>query len=172
MSESNQQEVLVSNEKNVSNYTEGMRFGYGVLVVLLCVAALCMAGASVISCDDILVRNANLCEFSAFGVVPLIMPILLAAVHFSHMHKSTKELLYTLMLALTSVCHAHAVRASYNWLIEVCDGRVEYHYGLYVLPMILFGIFLACYLYERINFKGIIEYCTELVESENYEKEN
>ena len=149
-----------------------MRFGYGTLVVLMCFAALCTAGASVMSCDGILVRNVNLCEFSALGVIPLITPILLAAVFFSHMRKSTKELLYTLMLAVTSVCHAQAVRASYNWLIEVCDGRISYHYGLYVLPMILFGIFLACYLYERISFKGIVEYCTELVESENQEKEN
>ncbi len=172
MSESNQKEPRASEEKNVSRYTERMRFGYGVLVVLLCIAALCTSGASVISCDDILVRNTNLAEFSALGVIPLITPILLAAVFFSHMQKAAKELTYTVMLAVTSVCHAHAVRGSYNWLIDVCDGRVRYHYGLYLVPMILLGLFIICYLYGHVSFKNIVEYCTDLVESENQEKEN
>lgn len=81
------------------------------------------------------VRGINLMTFSAWGVVPLIMPLIVISAVWMCRKILFCEWVTVLSFAVNSVCYVHGCNAARSWLQTIGDSLLTFHPALILLPI-------------------------------------
>lgn len=84
----------------------------------------------------LIVRGYNLMEFSAWGVLPAVVPLLTPAILLIHQSKATQEIELILLIVGNAVSYVHGFIAAREWLAHVGDSMITYHFGVMIFPLV------------------------------------
>ena len=82
----------------------------------------------------LIIRGFNLMEFSAWGVIPMIAPLLVPVILLGHQSKVAQEIELILLNIGNAVTYVLGFNASRMWLTEVGDSMITYYPGMMVFP--------------------------------------
>ena len=122
---------------------------YKTIMKLLCAAAFVLAVLPLTSVEagngetcTLIIHGYNLMEFSPWGVVPLMAPILVLLILFGKQSKSAKEAELLLLLVASVVCYVHSFQLSTEWLRSVGTSIVTRYLTIGVHPMSIIGVIM------------------------------
>ncbi len=84
-----------------------------------------------------IIRGFNLMEFCAWGVVPMIAPLLISVILFGHQSKAAQEIKLITLLVGNTVAYVHGFNATRAWISEIGGRITAYHPGMIILPIAL-----------------------------------
>lgn len=115
---------------------------FKVMAIICCVAALklCILPIMSIHFEDgesctMIIRGYNLTEFSAWGVVPMLVVFFIPILLSFDLKVSTEEIVLLLLFTGDMVCYVHSLNAVKVWLIDIGASLISYHAGLILYPM-------------------------------------
>lgn len=118
-----------------------MRWLFKLNFYLLCLTILTLSYLPVMSSYisdgeswDAIIRGFHLLHFSAWGIVPLLAPLLLPIILFGHQSAIGKEISLTLLLIGNSVCYVHAFNKAKEWLLALEGSFLTNHLGAVLFP--------------------------------------
>lgn len=85
----------------------------------------------------LIIRGFNIMEFSAWGVIPMIAPLLIPVILLGHQSKAAQELELILLVVGNAVIYVHGVNAAIVWLTEVGNSMITYYLGMMIFPFAL-----------------------------------
>lgn len=83
----------------------------------------------------LLVRGYNLMEFSAWGCVPLLAPLLIPVVVLGGQTLAVQETELLLLPVGNMVCYVHSLNAARTWLNSLGGSLITYHLGIFLIPV-------------------------------------
>ena len=126
----------------------------GVAVFALCalplISAYCGGGESC----TLVIRGYNLMEFSGWGAVPMLAPLLVPAILFGNQPKAAREAELVLLFLADVVCYAHSLSAARIWLETVGDSAISVHPGMILCPLGFAGLLAAAKGVDLIAARG------------------
>lgn len=81
------------------------------------------------------IRGYNLLEFSAFGIVVLIAPVLVPIILYRCQSKAAKELELMVLLLGNSICYTHSGHNVWRWLNEIGVTFIEVKAAMVLYPI-------------------------------------
>ena len=90
-------------------------------------------------------RVINLAEFSAWGTVTVLSPIILAAIYYAELDRNAKTLSLIGIYMFSSVAYVEAVKRAHEWLDQVCTGFVEKYPAMILYPLVIFCVSVLIY---------------------------
>lgn len=112
-----------------------------IAVTLLCTLPLMSVRIETGEIGTLVVRGYNLMEFSAWGCIPIIAPLLIILLHLCR-SKAIREAGVLLLLAGNAICYVHSFNAAKTWLTEISGSGIVYHPGAMLYPLAL-GLLLV-----------------------------
>ena len=133
-----------------------MKRTYKTILILACIAATVICVLPVMSVHlvggescTLYVKGYNLMEFSAWGVIPLLAPLLLLMVLFGNRTREAKERIVLLLLTGNIVCYAHGFNAARTWLTSLDESLITYYPGMLLIPFTFVMVLLFLKFCER-----------------------
>lgn len=87
---------------------------------------------------DMVIKGYNLVEFSPWGGVVLLAPLVLLGLMLSKLKSSVKTIGLLGLLLLNSVALCGATSAAYSWITNIATGFVKPHMGHLIYALLLF----------------------------------
>ena len=81
-------------------------------------------------------------EFSPWGVIPLMAPLLVLLILFGKQSKSAKEAELLLLFVASVVCYIHSFHLATEWLRSISTTIVTRHLSVGVHPMCVVSVIL------------------------------
>lgn len=126
-----------------------MKKWYKAIMALVCVGVFALAILPIVSVDivggesgTVIVRGYNLMEFSPWGVIPLMTPILVFFILFGNQSQAMKEAEILLLFAGSMVCYVHSFHLSVEWLRSVGTSMITRHIGMTLYPSALIALLM------------------------------
>ena len=92
-----------------------MKKWYKTIITLACVGVFVLAALPIMSVEIVggesytaIVRGYNLMEFSPWGVIPLMTPLLIFLIVFGKQSRAVKEAELLLLLVISMICYVHS----------------------------------------------------------------
>ena len=82
------------------------------------------------------IRGYNLLEFSTFGIVILIAPMLVLTILYGCQSKAAKELELVVLLLGNNVCYIHSIHNAWRWLNEIGAALIEVKTAMLLYPIV------------------------------------
>ena len=120
-----------------------------VILILLCFFPILSTKIITVEAYTSVIRIYNLLEFSAFGIVVLIAPVLVSVITSGCQSEPMKELLLELLLLVNSICYTHSVHKAWNWLSEISDSMIRIKATLVLYPVVFVFLCLATIIKTR-----------------------
>lgn len=93
---------------------------------------------------DLVVNGYNLVEFSPWGGIVLLAPLLLLGLMLSKLRNTTKTIGLIVLFALNGVALCASTSAAYKWMCDVSTGFVE-PYMYHVIYALLLFVAMICF---------------------------
>ena len=121
-------------------------FKYLLIIASIAASAMCVLPLMSVysggteSCT-LIVRGFNLMEFSAWGVIPLIAPLVITIIVLGRQTRIVKETEILILFMVNTVSYVHSFNAAKAWLYDVGDSFVTCYPWAMLLPL---GFVLIC----------------------------
>ena len=91
---------------------------------------------------NVIVKGYNLVEFSSWGSVVLLVPLLLIGLMLGKLHPAVNTIGVLGLLLLNGVALSESVTAAHTWIAGVATGLVETHghHWMYVLLLLVSAV--------------------------------
>ena len=96
---------------------------------------------------DITTSGFGLTEFSVWGVILLIVPVLVLGIMYSNLGNKVKTVMILCIYLLSQISFYFAVSIGMDWLREISTEYVRPQIFLLIHPIMLFASLLAFYLH-------------------------
>ena len=106
-----------------------------VLSIALCFFPVLSAEITTGEAYTSVIRGYNLLEFSAFGIVFLIAPMLVPTILYGCQSRAAKELELIALLLGSNVCYAHSIHNAWRWLNEIGAALIEVKMSMLLYPI-------------------------------------
>lgn len=83
----------------------------------------------------LIVRGYNLMEFSAFGIIPILAPLMIPVILYGNQSKGAKERGLILLSLGNMFCYTHSFNAAKAWLENVGDSPISYYPAIAIYHM-------------------------------------
>lgn len=123
-------------------------FKYAIIIVSIAISAMCLLPIMSVylggtESGTFIIRGFNLMEFSAWGVIPMIAPLLIPVILLGHQSKAAQEIELAALLVGNTVAYVHGFNAARAWIDEI-GGRITiYHPSRIVLPIAFVFVLIA-----------------------------
>jgi hypothetical protein len=155
---------------------------FGVFLALVSLSSLFLPIFSTLITEgeawNMVVRGYNMVEFSTWGSVVLMLPIILIGLALSKLKNNTKTVMLFGLILLDGVALYNATAATHKWVLEQATGHVQVqpYYLIYALLLLLacVCVYIECnFLTEDENMKLKEYFETEKIHVEpvDYKKE-
>ena len=138
-----------------------MKLAYKAILIFMGIAAVATCALPIMSVYlsdgescTLFIRGYNLMEFSAWGCIPLIVPLLVMAILFGNQKKTAKEAELLLLFAGNMVCYVHSFNAAWAWLTSLDGSFITYHLGMFLLPLTFIMILALWKIFELLTYRG------------------
>lgn len=123
------------------------KFRYTIMIASVITTAICFfplfTGTSGGAESTIFViRGLNLIEFSAWGCLPIIIPLFIPAIVFGDQAKWVKMLELMILACVNMVSYFYSISIAKEWLRSACENLISYHYCCLLYPIIFMTIIL------------------------------
>ncbi len=129
-----------------------MKKRYHCIASVACAVALALCALPIMSANSggiesctLIIRGYNLIEFSAWGIISVLSPIVVFAIVLGHQTTSGKETKLLLLGMASMVSYAHSVTAGREWLVSVGGSLIDYQVGMLLYPIGLLVLFAIAY---------------------------
>lgn len=117
-----------------------------IIAFALCVLPLTSVYSGGSESYTIVIHGYNLIEFSAWGMIPLLAPLIIPVLLFGHQQKAVQELFLMVLFMGSMVCYIQSLNAANEWLGVASDSLHTLHPGVLLMPLgFAVEIFLAMY---------------------------
>ena len=99
--------------------------------------------------SDLVIRGYNFMEFSPWGAVLIISPVLIPLVLTSESVATVKEIILIILLVGTEVCYMDCFNAVRVWFNEIVNSPVIYYPAALTYPVILVATVITAVFYCR-----------------------
>ena len=96
----------------------------------------------------LVVRGYNLMEFSAWGCVPVLAPLLLPFILYGGQPDAMRRGELLMLAVGNAVCYVHGFNAARAWL------SVDYHFGMVLYPLAFWGVLALARLLDAAVKRG------------------
>ena len=135
-----------------------MRRIYRVIFVLVSIAAATVCVLPIMSAYfdgtescDLIVRGFNLMEFSAWGGVCLLAPLLIPGILFGSQPRAAQEIEIMCLLSGNIVCYAQSFNTARMWLEEHGASLITYHPNALWYPMTFIAVLILGWLFVKVS---------------------
>ena len=133
-------------------------FKLTLILLSLAVAAVCVLPVMSVYISEgesalIQVRGYNLAEFSAWGVVPMIAPPMVAVILLGKGGEFAKMLAAAVLFLGSCVCHVHAFNAAREWIFTLGGSPVTYYPGAFIIPLAFVALLALAAAFEVLSTK-------------------
>lgn len=115
-----------------------------ILSFLLCLVPVVSVYLGGTESGTFVIRGFNLMEFSAWGVVPVIAPLLIPVILLGHQSKAAQEIELMALLVGNTVAYVHGFNAARAWIDEI-DGRITIYHPCVIVLQIVFVFMLMVF---------------------------
>lgn len=107
----------------------------GLIAVALCTLPIMSMQLSGGESGNIVIYGYDLMEFSAWGCLPLLTPLLLPVILFGTQTKIAQEIELPVLFIGNIVCCVHSCNAAQVWLMSLEENLIQFHAGIILYPL-------------------------------------
>ena len=110
---------------------------------------------------DLVVKGYNLVEFSPWGGIVLLAPLLLLGLMLSKLKNTTRTIGLIILFALNGVALCASTSSAYKWMCDVSAGFVEPHMYHVIYALLLFVAMVCFFVWCNcsLNIKSLKDFC-------------
>jgi len=120
------------------------------MIILVCIGIAILAVLPILSVnvanewgsEQFIVRSCNLIEFSPWGVLPLMAPLLVPCILFGRQSQTVKEAEVLILLTAGMISYVHCFSLAADFLREIGASMLTRYPGAVLYPVSLVGMFL------------------------------
>lgn len=138
-----------------------MKKWYKTIITLACVGVFVLAALPIMSVEIVggesytaIVRGYNLMEFSPWGVIPLMTPLLIFLIVFGKQSRAVKEAELLLLLVISMICYVHSFQLATEWLRSVGTSMIARDVGMALYPSSLVGLLIFAHNWDKGELYG------------------
>lgn len=112
---------------------------------------------------DLMVKGYNLVEFSPWGGIVLLTPLVLLGLMLSKLKNATKTVGLIILFVLNGVALCASTSAAYKWMCDVSTGFVEPHMYHVIYALLLFVAMVCFFMWCNcsLNIKSLKDFFVE-----------
>lgn len=128
------------------------------IMIIVSVAAFAICALPLISADSggserftIVIRGYNLVEFSAWGCVPILAPLIVPCILLGGQARAAQEAELIVLLLGNAVCYVHGFNTAREWLSLNSDSLIMCHPGMILYPFTFVVVLVLGKIFEVVS---------------------
>ena len=107
----------------------------GLIAVALCALPIMSMQLSGGESGKIVIYGYDLMEFSAWGCLPLLTPLLLTVILFGTQTRIAQEIELSVLFIGNILCCVHSYNTAQAWLMSLGENLIQFHTGIILYPL-------------------------------------